>query len=476
MKAATEEAYKLLHNGSLTLARAEAQGIKVDEEYLSCAIEKTGQDIKRLEEELRDDEVFSRWRRHYGTKTNLNSENQLAHILFGELGYPCYEWTEGGQGGKGKRPKVTETALQRIGIDFTKNYIRKSKLEKAKSTFLEGIQKEVVNGRLHTVFNLHTVATFRSSSDSPNFQNFPVRDKEIGELIRRCFIADSDEHVIVENDISGAEVRAAACYHKDPVLIQYIKDPTKDMHRDMAAECYKLKTDQVTKQARYCGKNMFVFPEFYGSYFQQCAPNMWDAIAKMSLTTVDGVPLDEHLAAKGITELGACDPEQRPVPGTFEHHLKKVEERFWNERFKVYSAWKKKWYDQYLKRGWFQMLSGFVCQGVFNRNDVINYPVQGFAFHWLLWGIIQLDKELRRRKMRSRIAGQIHDSIIASVPLDELQEYLDLVQEIMTVRLLEHWDSIIVPVEIEAEVTPPGGSWFEKAEWTRSKTKWSAAA
>src|SRR5690606_20675796 len=102
-----------------------------------------------------------------------------------------------------------------------------------------------------------------NSSDSPNFQNLPIRNPKMAKIIRSAFIPRSDRHVLVEIDYSGIEVRVAACYHKDPVMIEYINDPTKDMHRDMAAQCYLAPPEQVSKQMRYCGKNMYVFPQFY---------------------------------------------------------------------------------------------------------------------------------------------------------------------------------------------------------------------
>jgi DNA polymerase I len=113
-----------------------------------------------------------------------------------------------------------------------------------------------------------------------------------------------------------------------------------------------------------------------------------------------------------------------------------------------------------MKRGGFKTLTGFWIEGVMGRNDVINYPVQGSAFHCLLWSLIRLQRELRWGKMRALIVGQIHDSIVADVPADELDDFLPLAKRIMTEEIRKHWKWIIVPLDIEAEVSE--SNWFEK--------------
>ena len=108
------------------------------------------------------------------------------------------------------------------------------------------------------------------------------------------------------------------------------------------------------------------------------------------------------------------------------------------------------------------MLTGFRVDGIYGRNDVINYPVQGAAFHCLLWCLIQLQRWLNAAGMKSLIVGQIHDSIVLDVTDDEAKEVLAKAHEIMTEDLPKHYSWIIVPMEVEAEMTPLGGSWFTK--------------
>ena len=153
------------------------------------------------------------------------------------------------------RFKTDEEALTKVDLPFVTDYLRMQKLVKAKSTYLEGILNETCEGCLHPSFDLNTAISYRSSSSAPNFQNVPIRNKEIGQLVRSCFVA-RDGNRLVEVDFGGIEVRAAAFYHKDPTMIAYLNDPTKDMHRDCASSVYLLPPEEVSKDARYTAKNL----------------------------------------------------------------------------------------------------------------------------------------------------------------------------------------------------------------------------
>lgn len=457
MKPSSREAYKLLHDGSVVLSQVEANGMRVDVDYLHRAIDSTDRKIRNLTTKLKRHKIYDRWRRRFGSKTKIGSREQLGKVLFEELGYECSEKTKTG------KYQVTEASLANIDSKFVKAFLRVESLKKMRTTYLGGIRRELVGDRINPVFNLHTVVTFRSSCDSPNLQNMPIRDPEQGELIRKCFIP-SKNHVLVEVDYGAIEVRVAAAYHKDPNMLSYIEDPERDMHRDMAAQCYKVETDQVTKAMRHCGKNMFVFPQFYGDYFVGCSQNLWNAIDRSGFE-VGGIPLKDHLKKKGIRELGSKESHWETgrietQSGTFMEHIRQVEKDFWERRFAQYGNWKKEWWAKYLKRGWLDMLTGFTIHGLYGRNDVINYPVQGAAFHCLLWSLIRIQWKLNKYKMKSKLVGQIHDSIIGDVYKPELKDYLEIVKTVMTEDIRRYWKWIITTLEIEAEVSDK--TWFDK--------------
>ena len=469
---ASKEACELFMQGAVALSQMESNGIRVDMDYLNKAISETESKIKELEKKLRNDRIYLIWKKRYGSKTNLDSGNQLGKVIFQDMGFTPREKTPTG------RPKTDEVSLSNLKseLPFIDRYFKVKKLKKAVNTYLKGIQKEVVDGYLHAFFNLHNIVTYRSSSDSPNLQNFPVRNKLLSELIKKSFIPRKGR-VLVEIDFSGIEVKIAYCYHKDPVMKEYLTGGG-DMHKDMAAQCYLLDTEQVSKQSRYCAKNMFVFPQFYGDYYVNCARSLWEAIDKLELK-IEGsdTSLTDHLAYKGIKQSGEFDHEQRPKKGSFEEHIKKVEKDFWGRRFKVYKQWKDSYWNEYQRTGSFRTLTGFAFNGfgkggLCKRNEVLNYPVQSVAFHCLLWSIIELQKWISKYKLDTKLVAEIHDSLIADVPIDELQDFLNAAHCIMTKKLLKCWQWIITPLEIEVDVTPIDGSWFNKIEWVKKGGLW----
>jgi len=457
--ATTRQAYQLIHNGSLALSKVEANGVRIDVDRLDRTIRRTAKEISRREEVLAEMDVAQKWRKMYGRKTSYGSRRQLGKVLW-KMGYRWEKKTE-----KTKQPAVDEEVLNDLDCSFVQRFLKVEKLKKLQSTYLEGLRTHVSSdGLLHAVFNLHIARTFRSSSSDPNFQNIPVRDKFIGKLIRSCFIP-RDGHSLMEIDFSGLEVRIAACYHKDPMMLEYIRTGY-DLHMEMACRCFLLDESQVSKDARYCAKNTFVFPEFYGSYFGKIGPNMWESIRRLKLKTVDGKSLYEHLKEKGIKKLGKKKSHDEgrieTESGTFLDHIREEEKILWGDRFQVYAQWKIDWFRQYMRRGYFHMFTGFREEGVFKRNDVINYPVQGAAFHCLLWCLIELQKWIDREGMKTKIVGQIHDSIIADVPHDEREKFTQKVKELMTEDIIRHWKWIIVPLDIDIEASDK--NWYEKEE------------
>lgn len=468
--ATTEDARRLFLEGSQAFARIEENGIRIDTQYLERVTKETQLKIRDLESSLRNSDVYKTWRRTFGLDSNLGSKPQLAKVIFEILKFPSKGKTATG------KDKSDEASYSHVDLPFVKDYFRVERLKKVVNTFLKGIRDETVDGFLHPSFNLHTARSMRSSSDSPNFQNFPVRNPESSKIIRECFVAREGRQLI-EVDLVGAEVRISVCYHKDPVMMNYIEDPTTDMHRDMSLEVFLLDPAKLPEgwwkqkgsggghDFRHCTKNQFVFPQFYGDVYFQCAENLWESMDTQNLSIGD-FRIRDHLASKGVVCLGRCDPAYSPAPGTFERHMAAVEKQFWKNRFKGYDSWKRDWYAKYRETGGFTLYTGFYIEGIYERNQVNNYPIQGSAFHCLLWTIIRLQKWLTRNKMKTVIIGQIHDSVLLDVVPSEKEAVLEKIHQLMTVDIRKHWKWVIAPLEIEIEVSPVGGSWHDKKKVT----------
>jgi DNA polymerase-1 len=448
-----------MHEGILALGRAEQAGFRIDVDYIELEKQKLQDRIIQLEYGFKNTKLYRHWE-HVARdgKVNIYSNVQLAHFLYKTKKIKPVKLTETGQGA------TDEEALQQLNMPELEMLIEIRKLKKICDTYLESFMREQVDGFVHPFFNLNLVRTFRSSSDHPNFQNIPVRNTEAMTLTRRAIIPRSG-HQLFELDYSGLEVRIAACYHKDPVMLKYIKDDY-DMHTDMALQIYKIdkfdKTIPAHNTLRKASKNGFVFPQFYGDYYKNCAVYLacqWGQLPQTRWQSGQGIImpngyLSDHLISKGIKSYAA-----------FEEHVQKIEDHFWNTRFRIYKAWKDRWWARYQRRGYVDMYTGFRCSGLMTRNDTINYPVQGAAFHCLLWSFIEADRIMREEKWKSRLIGQIHDSMLLDVHPDELNHVADTMLRITCVDLPKAWDWICVPLGIEAEICPIDGNWTEKSKY-----------
>lgn len=453
MKATTKEAYRLIHDGTLALSNVESNGMRIDTGYLRNQIDAVSSKIERLEGKMRNDKVWKRISRRFGGKASMSSRPQLGKVLFGDMGYKATSVTAK------MNIKVDEEALESVDEPYVRRFIKCERLKKIRATNLKGILRETCHGILRPHFNLNIARSFRSSASDPNSQNWPIRNPELAGFVRPAFIPRKN-HVFVEIDLKGAEVCVSACYNHDPVLIAYILNPKKDMHRDMAAQIFGLKKEQVSKAIRQSIKGNFVFAQFYGAWYKTCAQKIWQEISKYSLKTEDGIGLFDQLAEMGITEMGECKSSSDPDEGTFEAWMQKIEKDFWGRRFKVYNQWKEKFYERYEQRGYFDMKTGFRCAGLFGRKEVINYPVQGSAFHCLLQVLIWGNQWLAKHKLRSMIVGQIHDSILLDVHKSELADVVHKFLNLLTVRLPKQWEWIIVP--LTAEVEGSDENWHQK--------------
>lgn len=460
------QAYELLHEGALALAIAENNGMFVDVPYIKKKKKQITRKISKLQRDLEKTEFVKIWKTIFRGAVNFNSGKQLGEILYGKMGLTPPKFTKTGKG------STDESSLKQLNVPALNYLLQIKKLQKIRDTYLEGFLREQVNGYMHPTYHLHTVKTFRSSSSNPNFQNIPKRDKQAMKITRQA-IKPRPGHQLVEFDFSKLEVSIAACYHKDPTMLNYLKSEHNDMHGDLAQQIFMI--DDFDKEKhdlfRKAAKNAFIFPQFYGDWFYGNAQGLCEwvnlpEVGKWKKGTgvqfSDGTYISDHFISKGITEFGVTTKQKTTG---FLKHLKSIEDDFWNNRFPVYGKWKKKQIKQYQRRGFVETLTGFRCRGEMRKNEVINYPVQGAAFHCLLWSFISITKQLQEKNMRSCIIGQIHDAIVFDIHPEELQEVADIVFETTIHKLPEHWGWIIVPLQIEAEICPVDGSWDQKKNW-----------
>jgi DNA polymerase I-like protein with 3'-5' exonuclease and polymerase domains len=117
---------------------------------------------------------------------------------------------------------------------------------------------------------------------------------------------------------------------------------------------------------------------------------------------------------------------------------------------------------EYQRKGYFDLVTGFRCSGVMRKNEVINYRIQGPAFHCLLWCFIQIDKISQEEGWDSRLINQVYDSMVVDAHPDELEYVAKTIHHVATVELPKAWPWIIVPLEIEADACEVDEPWSEK--------------
>lgn len=461
----SKEAYQLMHDGILALSRAEMQGIRVDMDYIESTLDHLNRKSLRLEKQFKETDFFKQWQKSSKTAINIYSGTQLSKFLYKEKGIEPKKLTATSTEDNVKG-SVDADALKQLNLPELSFYENNAKVKKSIDV-LTGFQREQVNGYIHPFFNLHIARTFRSSMSNPNMQNIPIRDKGVMKICRSALFPRPG-HLLLEPDFSGIEVRVSACYNRDEKLIYDILHG--DMHGDMAKEIFKLdKLDKSLpghKTLRQAAKNGFVFPQFYGDYYKNNAKSMaleWGKLPEGRWKTGQGIVIDQigkpfkdlylsdQLIGKGIKSY-----EQ------FTDHVQDIEDDFWNKRYMKYRDWKDMHWSVYKKYGYFDTKTGFRCSGAMSYNDASNYPVQGSAYHCLQWSLNRLDEIIRKEKLDTRIINQIHDSMLLDVNPDELNFIIKTVNRITTKELAEHWDWIILPMEIEMDICGVDESWATK--------------
>jgi len=444
-------ANRFLFEGVMAMSDIQYNGICADEEYYAKKAVWLEKELFETNKNLMESEPAKRFKKATGKDINLRSNEDLKHLFYDIFKMKVPKETATGN------PSVDKESLEILYEKIPKRYelFRKpfiksllsvKQTEKIANTYMSQFGREAYAGKIHPFYDLHIPISYRSSSSNPNFQNIPKRD-EVAKKVCRSGIFPSPGNQLLEADYSGIEVAIAACYNLDPSMINYVKDKSTDMHRDAAMDIWKISEAQVSTMIRFYAKNCWVFPQFYGSWYQECSKNLIQNC--MDLETTDNIKLSSIFK----------DQYQ------FLDHLQEVERVFWDERFYVYKQWKKDINKFYQDHGYIDTYLGFKYRGFMRKNDATNYPIQGTAFHCLLWSLVRINNLAKQEGWKTKIVGQIHDSIIFDLYPPEKDHVIKTLRRIGTQDIREAFDWIIVPLEIDIEVTPIDGSWYELEEY-----------
>ena len=180
------------------LAEMERVGLGVDVSVLAAQSAELGAEIEGMVERIHAEA---------GEDFNIDSPQQLSHVLFDVLGLPTYGLKRTKRGFYSTNAKVLgDLAADHAIVAEVLDYRERSKI---KSTYLDALPALVAgDGRIHTTLNQTVTATGRLSSSDPNLQNIPTRS-ELGHRVRQAFTVPEGS-VFLACDYSQIELRLLA--------------------------------------------------------------------------------------------------------------------------------------------------------------------------------------------------------------------------------------------------------------------------
>jgi DNA polymerase-1 len=366
------------------LGRMEWEGVKIDTAMLA--------DISGvLESEIAL--VVRRILAEAGTEFNLDSPKQLSEVLFEKMGLPAK-----------KRTKTGFSTDVRVLEDLSEEHPIAAKileyrsLQKLKSTYVDALPTMVnaKTGRVHTSFNQSVAATGRLSSTNPNLQNIPIRT-EAGRQIRKAFVPGEPARKLLSADYSQIELRIAAELSGDETMREAFQSGD-DVHRATARVIFGI--DDVSKEQRRKAKEVN-FGVLYG------------------------------IQAFGLAQ--RLDVSQSEAKLLIEQYKQKYPKIFqYTER--VLESARSLGYVETLtgRRRYFPEIhsKNFSIRNAAER-AAVNTPIQGTAADMIKLAMVQIDKSISTRNLRSRMILQVHDELLFDMPIDEQHELSSLVKSAM---------------------------------------------
>ena len=366
------------------LAGMEHAGIGVDRQYLETLGRDLRERLTRLESTIHD---------LAGEPFNVNSTDQLRHILFDKLELPVIKKTSTG------KPSTDASVLRKMEHPVIDALLEYRELEKLRSTYIDGYLPLIeADGRIHTRFNQMAATTGRLSSDRPNLQNIPVRSEQ-GRTIRKAFIPREGWSFLVA-DYSQIELRVLAHMSGDPGLLEAFNDRASDIHTATAARVWGVPEDEVDPDMRRRAKTIN-FGLLYGM----------EAFGLADRLGISRDEAREHIDAYF---------EQFPQVQEF---MQGVVTLARNQGYTTTLFGRRRYLPE-LKSDNFRIRQ-------MGERMALNAPIQGTAADIIKRAMIDLDRRLVEEEMETTLLLQIHDELILESPPEELHQAAKVVVEAM---------------------------------------------
>ncbi|HBJ1648539.1 DNA polymerase I [Clostridium botulinum] len=377
--------YKVEHPLIYVLSSMESIGFKINKDKLEELRVKFKEQIEKTEKEIYElaDEEF-----------NVSSPKQLGKILFEKLDLPVIKKTKTGYS---TNQEVLEKLIDKHPIITKVMYYRQ--ITKINSTYVEGLKNVIdIDGCIHSNFNQTVTTTGRLSSTEPNLQNIPIK-YEMGKEIRKVFIPQDSDDILISCDYSQIELRVLAHVADDKNMIDAFEHHS-DIHTKTASEVFKVPVDEVTSTMRSNAKAVN-FGIVYG-------------ISDFSLAQ------DLKITKKEAAEYMAIYFERYPK---IKEYLNYVSE-YAKEKGYVLTILNRRRFIPEIKS------SNKIVKALGERL-AMNAPIQGSAADIIKLAMVNVYNKLREKNLNSELILQVHDELILNVKKDEFDIVKQLVIEEM---------------------------------------------
>ncbi len=390
------------------LAQMEYNGVYVDRDFLERMSEDLRQELENLEKQIFD---------AAGHSFNVNSPQQLATVLFDEIGLPPVKRTKTGYSTNAR----VLTELQKLHVlpGLILDYREVAKL---KSTYVDALPALIhpETNRIHSSFNQTVAATGRLSSSDPNFQNIPIRT-EVGREIRRAFVPEGPDGYILAADYSQIELRLMAALSDDPTLKKAFRNQ-EDIHTATAAVVFDTDPAKVTPEMRRKAK-VVNFGIMYGA-------GPYRLSNELGISVEEGQTLIDNYFQK--------------YPGINQYITRTLAE-----------AREKKYVSTLLGRRRYLPDIDSANRNIREAAEraAINMPIQGTAADMIKLAMVRIQQQMEKHDLESRMILQIHDELVFEVEKNALEELQSMVKEIMEGAL-----TVDVPIQVDLGVAK---DWYD---------------
>jgi DNA polymerase-1 len=347
------------------------------------------------------------------TDFNINSTQQLRHVLFDKLQLPIVKKTKTGA----STDADVLAQLAGMGFELPKVLLEYRELTKLRSTYVDVLPRSInpTTGRVHTSFHQTGAATGRLSSSDPNLQNIPIRTKRGGE-IRRCFVP-ADGFVFIAADYSQIELRILAHLSDDEAFIDAF-ERGGDIHKETAAIIFDVETGDVTGDMRARAKTIN-FATIYGQ-------------GPFALARQLDISQDEakEFIAKYFERFAG-------VRTFLDSTIARAREKGFVE-----TLFGRRRYIPELKDKSFNVRS-------FGERTAMNSPIQGSAADLIKIAMINLHRALKEVDRGAAMLLQVHDELVLEAPTDNADEIAAIVRREMVAA-----GSLKVPLVVDVGMGP----------------------